>query len=188
MNVRRQLLCRVHARLRPGMCPTHQNLWGFIALTLPYDMRCEKIPDSRRETLHMVLYSHVVNFMLRLLTFGSWMGSRFWGCVISIQRTKGSLHVFMFCEPMYGRRFARLFCVFASDINECEGDHGCDQNCVNMDGSYTCSCNTGYTIDGFRCHGMSVFYYLFKYSRTRCIKQDMVYNHSLCLCLCLHSR
>lgn len=34
------------------------------------------------------------------------------------------------------------------DINECaEGLDQCAQNCHNTDGSYTCSCNTGYTLD-----------------------------------------
>lgn len=34
------------------------------------------------------------------------------------------------------------------DINECaEGLDQCAQNCHNTAGSYTCSCNTGYTLD-----------------------------------------
>ena len=43
-----------------------------------------------------------------------------------------------------------------ADINEClEGTHICDSNaaCDNDDGSYDCSCNTGYTGDGFSCSG-----------------------------------
>ena len=41
------------------------------------------------------------------------------------------------------------------DINECEGDdsNNCHENanCTNTDGSYTCSCNPGYTGDGVTC-------------------------------------
>ena len=41
-------------------------------------------------------------------------------------------------------------CTF-SDINEClEGSDNCDQVCSNTDGSYTCSCNPGFTLDSNR--------------------------------------
>ena len=42
------------------------------------------------------------------------------------------------------------------DINECsEASDGCAQNCTNTNGSYTCSCNTGYRLDNDRhsCNG-----------------------------------
>ncbi|XP_072176321.1 epidermal growth factor-like protein 8 [Diadema setosum] len=40
------------------------------------------------------------------------------------------------------------------DINECETDtHGCHQQCVNTNGSYTCECQNGFTLgeDGRSC-------------------------------------
>ena len=43
------------------------------------------------------------------------------------------------------------------DINECEaGTDGCSENadCTNTDGSYTCSCSSGYSGDGTSCVGM----------------------------------
>ena len=43
------------------------------------------------------------------------------------------------------------------DVDECTtGVDQCDQNCHNNVGSYTCSCNAGFTLndDGFRCDGM----------------------------------
>ena len=43
------------------------------------------------------------------------------------------------------------------DINECSADPGpCDTNaaCANSpDGSFTCTCNSGYTGDGISCTG-----------------------------------
>ena len=37
---------------------------------------------------------------------------------------------------------------FYSDVDECaSGNGGCNQNCVNNDGSYECTCNTGYVLD-----------------------------------------
>ena len=46
---------------------------------------------------------------------------------------------------------------FHTDINECEDDSdSCDENaeCTNTDGSYTCSCTTGYSGDGRSCMGI----------------------------------
>ena len=51
---------------------------------------------------------------------------------------------------------------FISDINEClSNTHGCEHKCTNNDGSFTCSCNTGYEVDTDRksCKG--------KYSRVQ---------------------
>ena len=43
------------------------------------------------------------------------------------------------------------------DIIECDSNNGgCDQNCHNNPGSYTCSCSTGYSKNGFHgCKGKS---------------------------------
>ena len=45
-----------------------------------------------------------------------------------------------------------------ADVNECEtGISECDQNCHNNIGSYTCSCDAGFTLksDGLHCDGNS---------------------------------
>ena len=39
-----------------------------------------------------------------------------------------------------------LYTHFA-DIDECSTDHVCEQICVNNDGSYTCECRDGYSLD-----------------------------------------
>ena len=47
-----------------------------------------------------------------------------------------------------------LFCTL--EINEClEGTHDCDVNarCDNVDGSFTCECNAGYSGNGRICSG-----------------------------------
>jgi len=44
-----------------------------------------------------------------------------------------------------------------ADIDECQHGNGdCEQNCLNADGSYTCSCNVGFALaaDGKRCHSL----------------------------------
>ena len=53
------------------------------------------------------------------------------------------------CELQYG--FVRL-----SDINECTTNvHECDANafCNNTEGSYNCTCSSGYTGNGTSCNG-----------------------------------
>lgn len=35
-----------------------------------------------------------------------------------------------------------------TDINECvTGSHQCEQNCFDVDGSYNCLCEVGYTLE-----------------------------------------
>jgi hypothetical protein len=44
--------------------------------------------------------------------------------------------------------------LFFTDIDECVSNP-CDVNaaCENTDGSFICTCNTGYSGDGFDCQG-----------------------------------
>ena len=45
----------------------------------------------------------------------------------------------------------------SSAINQCQdGSHNCDQVCINNGQSFTCSCNSGYTLDqnGRTCNGV----------------------------------
>ena len=45
---------------------------------------------------------------------------------------------------------------FPTDIDECtDGTHNCDSNatCANTVGSFTCTCNAGYTGNGTICTG-----------------------------------
>ena len=46
--------------------------------------------------------------------------------------------------------YVRTFTIFtnSTDINECRESSPCDHNCTNTDGSYTCSCNPGYSLIG----------------------------------------
>ena len=42
-----------------------------------------------------------------------------------------------------------LILFYVSDVNECSTNNGgCAHNCVNNAGSYSCTCNTGYTLSG----------------------------------------
>jgi hypothetical protein len=41
-------------------------------------------------------------------------------------------------------------------MDECLSNSTCDANatCNNTEGSYACTCDSGYRSDGFSCHGM----------------------------------
>ena len=44
------------------------------------------------------------------------------------------------------------------DINECLPDSPCHENatCNNTEGSYMCTCDSGYSGDGFTCNGRTL--------------------------------
>lgn len=49
--------------------------------------------------------------------------------------------------------------IYCTDVDECQAANGgCAQTCTNTDGSFLCSCGTGYTLayDGFSCDGNEV--------------------------------
>ena len=50
--------------------------------------------------------------------------------------------------------------VYIIDIDECQGVNNCDSNanCTNTQGSFTCSCQEGYSGDGKSCSGEILFY------------------------------
>lgn len=48
---------------------------------------------------------------------------------------------------------SHIFSNFA-DVDECGlRPSPCSQGCVNTDGSYLCTCQTGYRLSGFQCIG-----------------------------------
>ena len=61
--------------------------------------------------------------------------------------------------------YSIYYLLYHVDVNECElGDVDCATNatCSNTDGSYVCSCNTGFTGDGKHC---SKFYLFMLYQK-----------------------
>ena len=77
-------------------------------------------------------------------------------------------------------------CVFlisltTTDIDECANDtlNNCSPNatCTNTNGSYTCTCDTGYVGDGFICVGMYQYVYI-------CLIR--VWLVSMCTCICMY--
>ena len=53
--------------------------------------------------------------------------------------------------------------LFSSDIDECELDRdNCDRNaeCSDTEGSFTCTCDPGYTGDGTTCSKPVIMYML----------------------------
>ena len=45
---------------------------------------------------------------------------------------------------------------FSLDFDECANGYPCDQICTNTEGSFSCSCYEGYTLNGTMCNGQSV--------------------------------
>ena len=73
-----------------------------------------------------------------------------------------------------------MVCV-CTDIDECEdGTDSCGENadCTNTDGSYTCSCLSGYSGDGMTCDGKDLPKQVS--GHIRCI-HFLVYRHQECL-------
>ena len=57
--------------------------------------------------------------------------------------------------------FTLLYDLLNSDIDECtDGPNDCDNNaeCDNTVGSFTCTCNTGYSGNGVTCAGTDLFF------------------------------
>ena len=60
------------------------------------------------------------------------------------------------CNDILGVQF---YCHIFTDIDECAaGTHMCAQNCQDTQGSYTCSCRSGFALnaDGRTCTGTSL--------------------------------
>ena len=43
---------------------------------------------------------------------------------------------------------------FFADVDECQLSSPCAHNCSNTVGSYICSCDAGFTVNGDACDGM----------------------------------
>ena len=58
-----------------------------------------------------------------------------------------------------------------TDIDECSGDNPCQQECINLEGSYWCGCMSGWILDGLPDENPS-----------SCVSEYFL-NHSLKLCI-----
>ena len=75
--------------------------------------------------------------------------------------SQSDFHILIHLLKEYDNRIwslvINLLHILFLDIDECTlNDDGCDTNadCANIDSSYTCTCKTGWTGDGFTCTGM----------------------------------
>jgi len=87
-----------------------------------------------------------------------------------------SLFYFLFCHF----NFFLLWKKYKIDIDECSTNNGgcsLDAKCTNNIGSFSCTCKTGYSGDGFTCTGMKYFFsslslLLFDYWVKNCVDND----------------
>ena len=77
-----------------------------------------------------------------------------------IDDKKCSVHGLTSLTASYATEFLLKHCSnflkLLTDVDECETSNGgCAQSCNNTEGSFMCSCMTGYTLaaDGFSCEG-----------------------------------
>lgn len=69
-------------------------------------------------------------------------------CMPSPLREKGTC----FCTGDYTLGDDQKSCI---DVDECKEFGSCSQNCVNLEGSFTCSCKSGYTDIGGTCKAIT---------------------------------
>ena len=50
----------------------------------------------------------------------------------------------------------KMFMILYADVDECLASP-CDQLCNNTDGSFECSCEEGYTVNGRMCEGIVAY-------------------------------
>ena len=80
--------------------------------------------------------------------------------------------------------FDHVFVPYSSDIDECTtGAAQCHYNasCVNIPGSFSCVCDSGYTGDGIVCNGKLCIYCF--YWKILILTLNKVHNEVLCRCL-----
>ena len=64
-------------------------------------------------------------------------------------------NIHLFSSHLHIMETLHTFSLHTLDVNECAQANLCDHNCNNTEGSYTCSCDGGYTLseNGYTCNG-----------------------------------
>ena len=76
-------------------------------------------------------------------------------CIIRLEKHIMIISVFpSFCL------YVNKHLLFISDIDECQQDFTCDHKCSNTNGSYICSCYSGFIKDkNGKCQGIFLFFF-----------------------------
>ena len=78
-----------------------------------------------------------------------------------------------------------LFCT--SDINECStGNGGCNQVCINVIGSFQCSCNAGYELDSDQRTCIGMYSVLVCTCMCVCVSVCVSVCVYVSVCVCIH--
>ena len=133
------------------ICINKSAMSGFLQLSLQISMNVSKALIT---AIKMQLAPTLKEVSCALVTLGTLaMDLLAW--------VNASINLFFaLYQPAMHKHYQALsfpfLCLLTADINECvEGIHDCNQNatCNNTEGSFTCSCNTGYTGNGSSCMG-----------------------------------
>ena len=133
------------------ICCNMNNLIPFACIQISTSAVMEYIAVSRCAT---TLQDHITVYVLMVMnsiTMASHVMVRFYLAIASYNYYS---FIMILCDTIRSFNEVLCPCVY-TDVDECRtGIDECEHRCHNSNGSYTCSCDSGFILnDGFRCDG-----------------------------------